>query len=391
MTSSELQQLIMAGENNLCDFKREFYKYNGVNDGRAEFIKDITAFANSTRQNGKDAFVIVGYKDGSYFDVKLSDIEDDAQWQILVNGKISPPIEFTFEEIEITHEGQEHHLILIKIPVSSRKPHIVRQDFKTVKKTLYEGQCFVRVGSSTAIANRVQIAEMVYDADKNFNPYKRLIKYIESVQKTGEKIDIGAIENLLYQNMIPSFFMPLSQNLDAVSLNSAGVPIHSPSISQADLQRDSLNFNEAADHSNTGDYSLAKTFLDKLSDINKYKEACLVAGVVYTELGDQQKAYSYYERAIELEPDSPEVYYRYARSYLRNKEIGNGILNLEKAYALIDPVEEPILSKVIIYNLATVYYEKDIMKRAKNLMHEFLHIHYEEDEPKLFAQMVINS
>lgn len=372
MTTCEVLKLIKKGENRKCDFKREFYHFP---EKKHDFIKDVSAMANTTLKGEDDSLIIIGYKeDGTFHNVDLSLLPDESTLQELMTANVAPKVNFHLEPIKIKIIEIEYQLLLIRIPVSARKPHIINKNFPNTTSKLFEGQCFIRDGSSTAKANRHQIAEMVYDADGNSNRTKKLIKYITSMSKIGGVIDENEIYKLLDYDLIPMCSIDFTNSLNMISTNSNGESINQFFVSETDKNKDESLFQEIIEHVNNKDYTLAETFLQKISNIKAYYEVSMAAGVIYGKINEDKKALEYFKRAKELNPNEPEIYLRYSMYFLQNKDKGNALLYLEKGYDLITDDSRLELHIGMVHNLYWIYKEIGVSKKATNYLTEYLEL-----------------
>jgi predicted HTH transcriptional regulator len=78
----------------LLDFKGAFYDKLDKPKYNKEIRKDISAFANSTKNKYQSAYIIVGYNEESstFQDVDYADVGDEAKIQDLVNNVVKPKI-----------------------------------------------------------------------------------------------------------------------------------------------------------------------------------------------------------------------------------------------------------------------------------------------------------
>lgn len=102
LTLEQIRELVLEGESNHLDFKREQYHFVGLSgpDGdkeKAKLLKDVLAFANAFRKD--PAFILVGVdeslpRDQSVAGIPSQDVIDDATLQQFVNSKTNRPIPF---------------------------------------------------------------------------------------------------------------------------------------------------------------------------------------------------------------------------------------------------------------------------------------------------------
>jgi len=371
MVKSDLLKLIKKGENRKVDFKREFYHFP---EKKFEFIKDISAMANSTLKGDDDSLILVGYKENdAFYDVDISKIKE-AELQELMAANVSPKVNFFLEPITIKHENITYNLLIIKIPVSTRKPHIINKNFPNSNPKLYEGQCFVRNGSSTSKSNRHELAEMIYDADGNPDRTKKLIDYILSMNKINQQLDKEEIYKLLDYDLIPTFSIDFTKSLNVITDNANGDTIEQYHVTKADEEKDIKLFEVLKNSINNYDYLLAETLLNKISNIEAYYSTCLSAVIIHTHLDNKDKVLKFFNRAKELNPNDCEIYLRYAMYFLNNKKNGDALLHLEKAYDLVNTSTNLQIQLVIIHNLFWIYKEMNVKKRMDFFLKKYLEL-----------------
>jgi len=158
MTSELLEHLLFEEESTILDFKREEYvilKEQGARweEGRAELIKDLLAFANASRR--ADAYIILGAAKRPGARAELIGISreiDDAKVQQIVNSRLNRPVTFSYRHVTYA----DKRLAVIHIPLQQSRPHFVRAgDSRLTADVVY-----VRRGSSTAIASPDEVHAM---------------------------------------------------------------------------------------------------------------------------------------------------------------------------------------------------------------------------------------
>lgn len=151
--ASFVEQLLHEDESTSLDFKRDQYRFQGVDaDTKSELLKDILAFLNSWRRS--PAYILIGadeVRGGRSQVVGVTEHLDDAQLQQFVNSKTQRPVTFSYRQVSI--DGKD--IGLIEIPIQQR-PVYLRRDFgKLAKERVY-----IRRGSSTAEATPDEVARM---------------------------------------------------------------------------------------------------------------------------------------------------------------------------------------------------------------------------------------
>lgn len=141
----ELMQLIENRdifEGYKLDFKREFSKKS------KELAKDVSSFANTS-----GGFLIYGIDDKT---LQATGVPKDVggknvvEWfNQVVSGNVTPNIYYR-EPHCIEIPNSDKILLIVEIPESSRKPHMVNDDFKY----------YIRVNDSSKTANHYQVRDM---------------------------------------------------------------------------------------------------------------------------------------------------------------------------------------------------------------------------------------
>lgn len=145
-----IEQLLYKGEGAALDYKSRQYPFSGASDDeKSELLKDILSFVNSWRS--ETAYILIGVKDGAEDLVELDVDIDDSRLQQFINGKTVRPIHFSYKSV--MYRGVR--LGLYSIPQQDRPVFIKKKYGKVEPNTVY-----VRRGSSTAIADPIEIAKM---------------------------------------------------------------------------------------------------------------------------------------------------------------------------------------------------------------------------------------
>ena len=145
MTIQKLEELLRAGESEKLDYKQDFLL--DTETRKKEFVKDITAIANS---KGGRGYLIFGVTDRTRKAVGVSDKHpsEETVFQV-ISTRCDPPVAVRYEEV--IYKGKK--LIVLTIFKSSQRPHQILQT----------GTFYIRRGSTTDIARRYEIASMLQD------------------------------------------------------------------------------------------------------------------------------------------------------------------------------------------------------------------------------------
>ncbi|MBN1935629.1 MAG: ATP-binding protein [Anaerolineae bacterium] len=160
-----LKPLIDAGnEGAKIEFKEQLDLSSRT--GKAEFVKDVTAIANTT---GGDGQLVIGVMDarrrspGSSITEWLTGFSvldpDQLQGQMTqaIAHFVEPPFEIRY--VQAFYPGLDISLGIIAVPTSQCRPHVIKNDGDRI----YAGQIFVRRGSQIALASRQDIIDMCGD------------------------------------------------------------------------------------------------------------------------------------------------------------------------------------------------------------------------------------
>lgn len=145
MNIQKLEELLSRSEYEKLDFKLDFNIDKEYS--KREFVKDVTAIANS---KGGRGYIIFGVEDKKkeIVGVTASKLEEE-RIQQLICGRCDPPVPIRFEEI--FYKGKK--LFVLTIFKSSQRPHQILQT----------GTFYIRRGSTTDIARRYEVASMLQE------------------------------------------------------------------------------------------------------------------------------------------------------------------------------------------------------------------------------------
>jgi hypothetical protein len=151
-----LNALRYKSEGTEIDFKSAQYRFvNGIQDDKAEMLKDFLAMANAWRDG--TGYILLGFRDQRPHPAEVVGITghiDDAAIQQFVNGKVKPKLTFRYEE----HLYEGKTVGVISIP-KQKRPFYLAHDFGRLRSNVV----YVRRGSSTDEAEPPEVAAMVAD------------------------------------------------------------------------------------------------------------------------------------------------------------------------------------------------------------------------------------
>ncbi|GFI61614.1 hypothetical protein IMSAG049_00774 [Clostridiales bacterium] len=191
MTIQKLEELLRAGEGEKLDYKQDLQL--DTETKKKEFVKDVTAIANS---RGGRGYIIFGITDKTREAVGVSEKQpsEETVFQI-ISSRCDPPVPVRYEPI--IYHGKK--LIVLTIFKSRQKPHQI----------LNTGTFYIRRGSITDIARRYEIASMLQDsglvcyettpiraASANEFDDEMLKKYVLSRFSSEKKFDMLLLESM---------------------------------------------------------------------------------------------------------------------------------------------------------------------------------------------------
>ena len=145
MNIQKFEELLSHSEYEKLDFKLKFSIEK--ESEKKEFVKDVTAIANS---KGGRGYIIFGVEDKTKRIVGVdNDIIAEERIQQLICGRCDPPVPVRFEEI--IYKGKK--LFILTIFKSNQRPHQILQT----------GTFYIRRGSTTDIARRYEVASMLQE------------------------------------------------------------------------------------------------------------------------------------------------------------------------------------------------------------------------------------
>ncbi len=172
LTLEQIRELVLEGESNRLDFKREQYHFIGQSGQagdkeKAKLLKDVLAFANAFRKNS--AFILVGVDeslphDQSVIGIPVQDILNDAIVQQFVNSKTNKPIPFRSYSVPCSNVNVIQ-IIEIDLCVDDR-PFYLKKDFGGIAAN----EVWFRSGSSNTKATPDDIYRMGADQNKRSRP-----------------------------------------------------------------------------------------------------------------------------------------------------------------------------------------------------------------------------
>lgn len=145
MNIQKLEELLSRSEYEKLDFKLDFNIDKEYS--KREFVKDVTAIANS---KGGRGYIIFGVEDKKkeIVGVTANKLEEERTQQ-LICGRCDPPVPIRFEEIFY----KDKKLFVLTIFKSSQRPHQILQT----------GTFYIRRGSTTDVARRYEVASMLQE------------------------------------------------------------------------------------------------------------------------------------------------------------------------------------------------------------------------------------
>lgn len=145
MDEQKLRKLLKKEEGPKLDFKQKLELR--TESQKKEFSKDIIAIANS---RGGRGYIIYGVQDKTKKIIGVNtNYFSEEKFQQIIYNRCDPPIPINVEQIEIDNKS----VVVITIYAESHKPHQMIQN----------GTFYIRRGSTTDIARRSEIANMLQE------------------------------------------------------------------------------------------------------------------------------------------------------------------------------------------------------------------------------------
>ncbi len=206
MDAGRIKQLLRREENPKLDFKATLHLR--TEGEKKELTRDVIAIANS---RGGRGYIIFGIEDKTKkpLGIHLEDYKEEQIQQIIYN-RSDPPVAVTVEFVEY----QGVMLAVLTIFKSHHKPH----------QMLNTGAFYIRRGSTTDVARRSEIAQMLQE--NGLKTYET----VPLLRATLEDLDKDLLQeyfsNLKVSDEMPNMF--LMEALGFISEISSGE--HSPTI-----------------------------------------------------------------------------------------------------------------------------------------------------------------
>lgn len=234
MDDKLLLSLIDQDENESLDFKRKLELTEA--SGKAEFIKDIIALANSSRRSG---YLIIGVEDNK----EISGIDglDEEQVQQIAYTYITPPVKLLCTKQLLPSQSSQYIIGVIEI-IPAKKPHKVA---RSIEK-LNQNDVFVRRGSIITKASpeeiidmhqailpvELEIANLIETAGKHI----KVKNWPSAINSYSKALDLSPSAELFLQR--GNAYLSLSKSLeDSFREKYKNIP----PLRQAELQRDDPN------------------------------------------------------------------------------------------------------------------------------------------------------
>lgn len=162
LTLEQIRELVLEGESNRLDFKREQYRFVGLSGPvgdkeKAKLLKDVLAFANAFRK--APAFILVGVdqslpRNQAVAGIPVEDVIDDATLQQFVNFKTNRTIPFRAYSVPCSNDKVVQ---VVEIdPCADQRPFHLKKEFGGIK----DEEVWFRLGSSNTRATPDDIYRM---------------------------------------------------------------------------------------------------------------------------------------------------------------------------------------------------------------------------------------
>jgi predicted HTH transcriptional regulator len=174
MTLSELRRQVSGGEDLHTEFKRKLPEWD-------KLMREVVAFANTD-----GGIVFIGVDD----DGTLAGVKDPREIEEILGDKIeawiSPAPEYQIERVAIT---SKRAVVIVKVPRSDRKPHVVLESPEASK-----GLATIRIADSSVTASKEMFQLLKYEG-----------------QERNMKVEYGDKERILMQHLEEHPFITVAQ------------------------------------------------------------------------------------------------------------------------------------------------------------------------------------
>jgi hypothetical protein len=314
----------------LLDFKGAFYDKLDKPKYNKEIRKDISAFANSTKNKYQSAYIIVGYNEESstFQDVDYADVGDEAKIQDLVNNVVKPRVTFEIHKLRLNNTD----LLVIEIPYSAHKPHFSTQ-----------GQVFIRCGSSSQKATIEQINEMSNNIFEKRDVLRPLLNFINSEIPTEYQLDVPKLERMFLEFprlMTPCFSAFSKGGATFSNRNSNGELVTKSVRNSKDVFL--REYNQITNYVYDGKYQEAKELFIKLerSLINDSADFSTLGALVFARNKELPAAEKFINRAIQLQPTDYYINSKIAYVYCLMWKNEKAAIHYEKAIQYFEPFDD---------------------------------------------------
>ncbi|MBI2395955.1 MAG: ATP-binding protein [Deltaproteobacteria bacterium] len=149
ITAADIRELMLRGENETLDFKRQHHTDD------AELAKDLMSIANRLRKTSQPGYLLIGIDEDEHGLGRFAEEQpahpDDAPLQQKVRNYLNPPLDFHFYVVRV--EGFVVGVFEIRY---SKRPIAAA---RTSGNKLQAGLAYVRRGTSNALATAHEIVD----------------------------------------------------------------------------------------------------------------------------------------------------------------------------------------------------------------------------------------
>ena len=182
MNPQIVEGLLREDESPYLEFKESIDLEN--RKGKAEFLKDILALANSTSAD-HHTYLLIGVEDKTKKPIGITSFSlAEDQLQQVINDNCKPPISFAFKLVEY----QSNSIGVLQIFHGTLKPHTLKTKFGYAvggkSQEIPDTQVFIRRGSIVQVATPEEIVVMAQERFNDVDQKAQIAQRLEQIAVT---------------------------------------------------------------------------------------------------------------------------------------------------------------------------------------------------------------
>ena len=163
MTAKDLKELIATGESDLIEFKELWYDLS-VKEGKAVFVKDILALANTVRPEAP-GYLLIGVDDDKEL-VGVSDSPSAEAVSQIISEYTDPPVNIHCRDLELDN----HNVSVLTVSWAPANPHRSVRDYPDI---LSSNEIYVRRDRTIGTLTLAELEARFREKDARWGPLVR--------------------------------------------------------------------------------------------------------------------------------------------------------------------------------------------------------------------------